>query len=888
MKLLKGIREYLRVPRSARRIERDVRDELQMHIDLRAAELQRGGLSAEEARRAALEQFGDVGDAEQFCREADSAGESKRHRRSVFDELRQDARITWRQLGRHRAFSLTAIGTLAIAIGATTAIYAAVHAYLVRPLPYPNADRLYQMFTAPTRDRFPNAPRLDDVDWAPLYREFPGAFTWDLDGFTVAGEERPVAAVGAWVPETYFSTLGLSPAMGRAFRPDEFDAGAPAVALISHRLWMQHFGGRPGVVGESVRLYSSDRPTETEIVTIAGVLPANTWHINRFTEVLRPLPAPRMPYILPLPPGMTRAQAEARIDAIVRPQLGGTVDPAWRMGLGNLQDEYTRRARPVLLSLLGAAACMLLIAGASVAGAMVARSAARQGELQLRVALGASRGRLVRQLLTESVVLAGIAAGAGVALAVALLRGVESRLPSWLGSPIPSSTGALDPGWSVLLLAVAASSAVCIVFGLAPAWILSRRSIAGGLRRAERGSGGGLAPALRQVLIGAQVAFTMILLTGASLLVTSVYALGARPLGFTPDGVTSAQTLLPESRYPDSVSQVRTVNRLIEALETDPRIAEAAFVFGIPFGRGALPMPAYAEGAARDPVTAPRGGVTIATPGYLELMRIPLRSGRTFTDADDARATKVAVVSADLARTLFGGREALGQRFALGAPDGSSHQDSSLYTVAGVVGETSKPVAGEELPDIYLPYAQHPQGFMGVVVRARGDDPGIGEVMRTQVATVDDALALEGVSPLPSLVERDSATQRVLAGLLATFGGFALGLTLLGLYGALSYMVAQRGRELAVRAAIGASTDSIVRLVLREGSRTTVIGLVTGAIASVWLTRILASRIAGVQGGGVLSIALVGLVLFGSALAALAIPAQRAARVDPAIALRGD
>lgn len=886
MKLLDGIREYLRVPRTARRIDRDVDDELQLHLEMRTAELERQGMSREEARRVALEQFGDLADAQQYCREADRAGETRRHRRSVLDELRQDARIAWRQLQRHRAFSVTAVTTLAVAIGTTTAIYAAVHAYLVRPLPYPNADRLYQVYTAPTPDRFPNAPRLDDVDWAPLWREFPGGFTWDLDGFTVSGE-RPLAAVGAWVSEAYFSTLGLVPALGRPFRSDEYARGAPAVALISHRIWMEHFGGRPEVVGTSVRLYSTDRPQETEIVTIAGVLPRDTWHINRFTEVLRPLSTPRMPYVLPLPAGMTPEQAEARIDALVRPQLGGNVDPAWHMSLRSLQGEYTERVRPVLLSLLAAASCMLLIAGASVAGAMVARSAARQGELQLRVALGASRGRLVRQLLTESVVLAGIAAAAGGTLAVILMGLVEARLPMWLRSPIPSTNGALDPGWGILLAAVVASSLVCVTFGLAPAWILSRRSIAGGLRRAERGSGAGLAPTMRQVLIGAQVACTMMLLTGATLLVTSAYSLGVQPLGFTPDGVTTAQTLLPVSRYADSASLVRVATRIVESLEDDPRIEAASMVFGLPFGRGGMPMPMYPEGAVRDEVNAPRAAVSVVTPGFFPVMQVPIRTGRTFTQMDDARALPVVVLSAALARELYKDRDPIGQRLVVGASQWARETDTPLLTVIGVVGDTRKPVADEALPDVYLPFSQHPQNFMAIVARATGD-PAIGDVMRSRVAVVDDALALEGVSALPDLVARDSATHRVLAGLLATFGGFALGLTLLGLYGALSYVVAQRGRELAVRAAVGASTNSIVRLVLREGSRTTLVGLAAGALASTWLTRILASRIDGVQGGSVLLIGAVAIVLLVAALGALALPAQRAARVDPATALRGE
>lgn len=887
MRLFNGIREYLRVPRGDRRIRQDIADELQLHIELRSAELERQGMTSIDARRTALEQFGDLADAEHFGLVAGRRAEDRQRWQSMVDELQQDARIAWRQLSRHLAFSTTAVTTLALAIGTTTAMYAAVHTYLIRPLPYPNSDRLYEVITAPTRERFPNAPNLRDVDWTPVQREFAGSLSWDLDGFTVAGGERPTAALGAWVTQTYFSTLGLATQLGRTFRPDEYLQGAPAVALISHRLFMQHFGGRNDIVGSSVRLYSTDRPQETEIVTIAGVLPPDAWHINRFTDVLRPLSTSRMPYVLPLPAGMTPAQAEERLNALVRPQLSGDVDPAWRMSLYSLQDQYTQRVRPVLLSLLGAAVFVLLIAGASVAGTLVARAVARQGELQLRAALGASRGRLLRQLLTESLVLAAQAATLGGALAWILLRAGERHLPSWLGARIPSATGSLDTGWLLMALAVAACALVCVAFGLLPAWIVSRRSIAGGVRRAGHGSGASLGPVLRRILIGAQVACTMVLLSGAALLGGSVYSLGMSPLGFRPDGVTTAQLLLPESRYPDSVSQLQFVARLTETLESDPAIATFAVASGVPFGRGGLPVPVSVNGGEQDRAEPPRAALMVVTPGYFTALGISLLNGRAFAERDGAAAPPTTVISASMARLLFGEQDAIGRQIVIGATDGRSKQERVALSIIGIVSNTRKPVSDEALPDVYLPFAQYPQGFVTVVARG-ARSPAIGEIMRRRLATVDDALALEELTTLSDLVANDSATHRVLAGLLTSFGIFALALTLLGLYGALSYIVAQRRRELAVRAAVGASGSSILRHVLREGSRTTVVGLIAGAVLSLWLKQVLASRIDGLSGGGVLEILAVACVLLIASLGALAIPARRASGIDPASALRGE
>lgn len=873
-------RRLFRLPPRVTHLEHDLDEELRFHIDMRAEELRVRGMSPDAARAEAMRQFGDLDDARQYCREEDARRLREDRRADWMEQLGQDARVAWRQLRQRPAFALAAAVTLAVGIGVTTAIYSVVHAYLVRPLPYPEADRLVSVIAGPSRDPFPNAPSLRDVDWRVADSVFDATVSWDLDGFTLAGGDRPELVAGAWVSSGYFTALGIRAAVGRGFRGDEYAPGGAPAAIISDALWARRFGRDRSILGRPVRVYSTDRPLESELVTIIGVMAPDMWHVSRFTDVLRPLTTPRFPSMARLPRGSTLADAQGRLNALVLPQLGA-VDPAWRMTLSSVQDEYTHRLRPVLVALFGAAAFMLLIAVASVAGALVARATARGGELAVRSALGASRARLIRQLLTESGVLAAVGALGGVLLARAFMHAAGAGVGDYLGAAVPGGQEKIVPNALMLVVALVVAIAVGAVSGLLPALSSTRVDPGMALRSAARG-GSILAGAarLRRALIASQIALTMVLLVGAGLMARTVIALATEPLGFRAEGVVKADLLLPLSAYRDSTARWMGMQRVLAGVLAEPGIRSAAAVFPYPF-RPSGPSMVIAEGrAAAHGVAVPAMPYTV-TPRYFEVMEIPLAAGRRFVDRDDGSAPPVAIVSEGLARRLWATDYPVGRRIRVG-------EDSVWRTIVGVVREIREPLGRERLPDMYFPYAQQTGPYLSIVVRTDSAPRVVGPALQRAVGRVDDVLALADVQPMTDIIERDGARHRVLAVLLGIFGLFALGLAVLGLYSALSYLVAQRARELAVRVAVGADSGSITRLVLGEGVPMIAIGIIAGVALSLALRRVLSSQLYGVSATDPATFIAIAMVLALAALAAVIGPARRAARVDPAMVLRAE
>jgi predicted permease len=869
-------RRLFRLPDRPSGIDRDLDEELRFHLDMRAEELRARGLTPDAARAEAVRQFGDVADAREFCRDEDERRLREDRRADWIEQLRQDTRLALRQLRRSPGFAVAAALTLAVGIGVTTAIYGVVHAYLVRPLPYPESDRLVSVRAAPSRDRFPNPPSLRDVDWRAADSVFAATVTWDLDGFTLPGDEGAEYVDGAWVSRGYFGALGMQPTVGRGFRPEEYGGTAP-VALISDELWARRFRRDRSVVGRAVRMYSTDRPLESELVTIVGIMPPDVWHLSRFTNVLRPLGVPNMPYIGLLRRGSSIADAEARLNAVVLPQLGA-VDPAWRMSLSSLQGEYTYAVRPILVALLGASAFMLLIAVASVAGALVARSASRRPELAVRSALGASRGRLVRQLLTESGTLAAVGAIGGVALARVLLEGVGDGVADHLGASVPGGASRLTPSGTMLLLALASSVTIGVVFGLMPALSSTRVDPGAALRAAGRGGAIGGAARIRRSLIAGQIALTMVLLVGAGLMARTVIALAVEPFGFRAEGVVKGDLLLPRTTYRDSIARATGIERVLAGVRAEPGIRSAAAVFPYPFRPGG-PVPVVGAGAVTS-IHAPLvARPYTVTPTYFDVMEIPIVGGRPFTGRDDAGAPRVAIVSEDLGRRLWGGENPIGRRIRIA-------EDSVWHTVVGIARETREALGQERSPDVYLAYAQHAGAYLSIVVRTTAEPRTIIPGLRRAVGRVDDVLALADVRAMSEIVERNGARHRVLALLLGVFALFALGLAVLGLYSTLSYVVAQRARELAVRVAIGANGRAITRLLLAEGAPMVAVGIAGGVVLSVALRRVLASQLYGVSATDPATFVGIAIVLALAALAAVMGPARRAARVDPSIVLR--
>lgn len=873
-------RRVLRLP-FLRPAEHDVDDEFGYHIDMRSAELERAGLSPEAARDEALRQFGDIDEARRYCGAEDRRRARGKRRATWLGDLRGDVTVAARTLWHQPAFTFTTVIVLAIANAIAASAYGVAHAYLIRPLPYPQSDRLVQILAGPSREPFPNAPRLSNVRWEAVDSVFDATVAWDLDGFTLAGDARPELVDGAWISRGYFSALGLRPAVGRAFRPEEYDPAGTRVAIISDALWSRRYNRDPSIIGRAIRAHSTDRPNESELVTIVGVMPAGAWHVSRFTEVLRPLTAPRMPSMAKLKDGMTIADAERRMNAIVLPQLDA-FDPAWRMSLVGVQSEYTAEVRPILVALLGAAAFLLLIGGANVAGAQVARAVGRRAEMQVRIALGASRGRIVRQLLAENLVLAGAAALIGVMVANVTLGAAGAVVGEQLRTPVPGGPSHLAPGGVVLAVAVLGGALIGIAFGVVPALMAARGDAAAAIRDAGRETAVGAAPArLRRILIGAQVAFTMMLLVGAGLMARTAVAIARAPLGFDETNVTKGTILLPLGHYPNATARRQGINEMLAALAATPGVTGAAIASPHPFRGEMQRLPVIVEGAQSHGGAGPRAVQYVVTPEFFRVLRVPLVSGRGFDRADGAESNAVAVISADLARLGWPSATAIGKRLRIGS-------DTVWRTVIGVSGETREIVAADQAPDIYVPYAQLPRAYVSVLVRTSAAPERMLPLLPRVVGGVADVLALADVETMSTVVDRDGQRARALATVLAVLAVFALGLAVLGLYSALAYVVFQRRREIAIRAAIGADARRIALLVLREGGPLIASGLLAGTGLSLTLTRVLRSQLYGVAEHDVVTFGLIAAMLAVSGLGALLIPARQAVRVDPAAVLRAE
>jgi putative ABC transport system permease protein len=889
------LRRFLRLPsRSAARIRRDVDEELQLHIDLRAAELERAGMPPLEARTRAMRRFGDVEDAARYCAAVDRDAE-RRHRTSGWSsELRQDAGHTFRMLRRAPAFAAATVLTLGVAIGASTAVYGVLHTFLFRPLPFPGADRLVSLVEAPSLDRAPRVPSLRDVDWSTVDSLFDATAAWDLDGFTILGRPYAENVTGAWVSPGYFRALTVVPTIGRVFHASEYREQTP-VAIISHELWVRRFGGDSGIIGKTITAHSTDRPNAATAVTIVGVTPRDFWPIQwRESDMLRPLPPDNhwMPSLARLKPGASMDATRQRLDAVVRAQVSGPIDPAWRMPLIPALERHSARARPLVVAVFGAALFMLLAACGSVAGALVSRIAARRSELAVRVALGGSRTRIVRQLLTESAVLATLAGALGLAIAYLLLDASGPLVEQQLSTKVPGGVGALRPTASVMMLSLLASLTVGVVLGLLPSLTFLRMdrglgtyaALGAGRSGVTRGGAG----RLRRVLIAGQVAVAMILLFGAGLMFRTVARMSATELGFRADGVVAATVLLPQERYPDSTTKRLLMDRLLARVATTPGVRSVATVAPRPF-TGAWRLPVLAEGGSPDEESAPRTALYTVSPAYFETMDVHLRAGRTFRETDDQSAPLVVVVSESLARTLSPTGDVIGRRIRVRVPYLASfddHDDRPWRAVIGVVTDTKKGFTADAPPDVYVPYAQNPRSLQSIVVRTDRDEAAMVEPVRRAVAGVDPSLALSSIESLRETIADEGGQRRGLTLLLGVFATFALGLSVLALYASLSYTVAQRRSELAVRMAVGASTRSIVMLVVAEGLVTTAVGVVVGAGASLALGRVLANQVYGVGTSDLTTLVSISLVLGVAAVVSCAIPGLRATRTDPVLALR--
>lgn len=801
----------------------------------------------------------------------------------MLDALQHDLRYALRQLRRSPGFAVVAILTLALGLGATTAIWSVVDGVLLRPLPYPHPDRLLRVWHFNTRN---DAPR-EQVSFE-TYRGLVGGVD-ALDAaagvsprwsFVLREPGQPERVQGYWVSASFFDLMGVRPAVGRGFRPDEDRADGPPVALLGHALWERKFGGDPGVVGRSIRLSG-------RAVTVVGVMPAGfdfpdaagVWApLAQNPLVGRGRQVRWVDVVGRLAPGATVEGARDGIAAYFE-RLAGAYPKAnggLRATVQTLYASIVGGVKPALWTLLGGVAFLLLITCANLSNLLLSRAAARRGELAVRQALGAGSGRLVRQLLTESVTLGLFGGAAGTVLAYALVRIFRSMGPADL-----PRLGAVAVDLRVLGVAGGLTLAAGVLFGLAPALAAAREGVQGSLRRTGRSVAGGR-DRLRSGLVVSQVTLALVLLAGAGLLLHSFVRLTSVDPGFRASGVLTLQFGVP-SGY-DDAGAVDFYRRLFDRLEAIPGVTAAGGATRLPLGDA---LSTRLEIRGRDVPDGDQPDVEFrrASPHYFAAMGIPVLRGRGFDERDGPDAPPVMILSRAAAEEFWPGENPIGKRVRFwysGMPP-----DAPWLEVVGITGDVKEFGLDAAAPPVaYVPFSQGPPSSPFVAVHTTGDPAALAAPVRERLRSLDPDIVIWNVSSMSARVSESVARQRFSLLLIGAFGVLALALAAVGIYGVLAYAVRRRSREIGIRMALGAAGGDVVRMVVGHGLRLAAAGLALGLVAALLVTRLMRSLLFQVSPADPLALGGVTAVLAAVAAAAAWLPARRATRVDPMTVLR--
>jgi putative ABC transport system permease protein len=797
----------------------------------------------------------------------------------MLQTLLPDIRSAIRSLTHARGFTGTVVATLGAGLALSIVVLTIVNAYLVRALPYPAADRLYSVQYSQPGGRDPRG--MESLDWASLSDIVEHPIAWDLDAFYLLGGEYPQSTPGAWVTPGFVAGLGIRAAIGRGFEPSDFEAGRPVVALISHRLWQSRFGGDVNVIGRRFNAYVSDRPEEPESFEIVGVLPDNFWHLNPYTDVLTPLKAPTYPYMVRLRSGVPAGLAADRMTRLVRAGSGG-LSADWQARLVSTQNSYTATVRPVLFAVTAAAGLVLLIACANIAVLLLVRATRRERELTLRVALGASRWRVVRLVVFEALVLGAAATALGLLLCAFTFDLIAPLVEQFLERRVPGGVSTISLTPAVVAAAACgglAATALCVLAPMLVAWRQAGAPfVAAGNRSAGEGASRGR---LRLVLIGVEVAVSLTLLTGSALMTVTALRMLAVDFGIDAN-VAMASLALRQQSYPNEAARAGFYERCLSQLESSLPAGRrfAALNDWWPMQQ-ARPRRVEAETAA----ASADAGVMSVTAQYFATLAIPIREGRSIASQDRLGGEKVAVISRSLAKRLWPDGPAVGRQMRLQNLEGSLPSATApmvTYTIVGVAGDVRQSHADQNLFDVYLSLLQNPGRFAYVFLPAPTQPVPVASV----VASIDQEVAVGTPRLLSELVDQERAKPRFLAYMLSGFALFAGVLAMLGMYGVIAYAVRQREREIAVRMAVGASHGSVTWLFVRQGGLVLAAGTLAGLAGAVGMGRLLDAQLYGVGRSDPRVIAAAAFALAVGGLVAIWWPASRAAQTDPATALK--
>jgi predicted permease len=878
-------------------VESELADEIETHMEREVGKLVQRGMTREEAVRRARLAFGGADKVKEECREA----------RGVYflETFLQDLRYAARTLRKKPGFTAVIVLTLALGIGACTAVFSIVNAVLLKPFPYPAAERI----AFPWR-LAPHGMQLgyDEIPWGrsdflllskgSKAFQFLGAFK--SDSFNLTGSGEPIRLNGLRASAGFFPAVGVEPILGRAFTATEDTPGNEHVAILSYSLWREQFGGDPAVIGRTVDLNAMPH-------MIVGVMPAGFsfpraeempggFTFERDVRLWVPLalsvgpPIPsessELAVVGRLSAGISVPQAQAEMNLMTKriEDFYGTKQAA-----GWFDSRVTPLARQVagdtrrpLLLIFGAVGIVLLIACSNIASLVLAHSIGRNREFTLRAALGAGRVRVARQLLTESLLPALIGGAFGIALAEAGIHFVKVFGPTNLPR---LQDVALD--YRVLVFATACSLFTGVLFGLAPAIGMSRINLAESLNQGGQRTTGGAGSRIRKTLLVCEVALAFVLVIAAGLLAQSFFHLLSADPGFRSEHVLTFELSLPEVKYPDQEHIVGLYQRAIHSLQSQPGIESATIVETLPIG-GATESTGIRIPGWTPPQTGVRryANYTIASPGFFATVGAPILQGREFLESDTANSMPVTVINSAMAKKFWPDEDPIGKQVGPGSPK------YPLATIVGIVADVKHLSLREQPgPEMYVPYTQKvwPSLLtMEVVLRTRLDAASVVTSARIAIHGVDADLPITNVRPLASLVDDSVAQPRFSMLLLGAFGAFALILASIGIYGVISYSVAQRTREIGVRMALGASRLNIFGMVLSQGARLAGLGIAVGILAAFGVTRMMSSFLYEIRPADPATFAVVSVVLLGVASIACYIPARRATRVDPLVALRHD
>lgn len=801
------------------------------------------------------------------------------------ETLLQDLRYSVRMLLKKPSFTIIAILALAIGIGANTAIFSVVNAILLRPLPYKNFERISMIWmdnpklgVAEDWHSYPNY-----VDFKEQNQVYEDMAAFNNRSFNLTGAGDPVRVVGVWTTASLFPVLGVEPALGQVFTEAEEEPGKDIVVVLSNGLWKSRFGGDPGIVGQQISMNGVNR-------TVLGVMPARFTFPDKNTDVWIPIPITpqrkqarsQISYkaVGRLKPGVTMGQAQQDMGAIAKRLDDQYSQSNYGINLVLLRDQETKGVKTALLVLLGAVGFVLLIACANVANLLLARAAIREKEIAIRLALGAGRRRVIRQLLTESVVLGALGGAVGLLLAVWGLDALIALSPA----DVPN----LDQtriDIRVLAFTLTVSLLTGLIFGLVPALQASKPDLNDALKEGARGAGGGVrAIRVRNLLVVSEIALSLVLLVGAGLLIRSFIHLQQFELGFNPENLVTMRVQLPGSKYREQKQVSAFFQQLFERMQAVPGVQSVGAISSVflddtpnstNFSIEGRPVPVGAES-----IEVPLDAVTNS---YFKVMGIPLLEGREFDEHDVPTSPPVAIINQTFARRFFPDESPIGKRYVYGGPG----PDNKWITIVGVVGDMRRTGFDRPVrPETFLPQGQNPDSGLTIVARTKGDPASFAGALRNEVWAIDKDQSVYDIKTMHQVLSEMLSQRRFNMLLFGIFAAVALTLAAVGIYGVMSYAVAERTHEIGLRMALGAQTSDVLNLIVRQGMLLAVTGLFVGLVASFALTRLMSSLLYGVSATDPLTFIAIPVVLTGVALGACLVPARRAIKVDPMIALR--